>query len=488
MPLTRPPAARWLLCVLLATGTVAQAVDAPPSAHHALQGLQTPVEATRWLEAGPATAGTDGISAAWWEQFKDAVLTHLVTKALSANADVRQAQASLAQALAQQRASEAGQQLQIGTTGSASRQRSGGMNSNQLKGVLSASWSPDVNGTQAAELDRVAALVTAEQASVASTELRVAAEVTANYLQWRDTQARIALTERSLRSFEETQVLTQWRAQAGLATGLDVDTAALNTAQTRASLAPLRTQLAQYEHQLALLGGLTPLQLHGSLAVDPALQIPAAALNGLSAGVPADLLRRRPDVAAAQANLLAQWAATEGTRRAARPSLSLTGSIGWQAATLAGLGQPGSAVASLLGAVSWTLWDNGERQALIDRDDAALQAQRAAFDATLLSAVTDVEDRLVALQQQRLRLPALEQAAQSADAVWQATKHRQAAGLTDVTALLVAQRNALSAWLSLQSARTDLLLALTATWRALGGGWAGVNSSAASAPVGAPAT
>lgn len=426
-----------------------------------------------WLHSGATFIGQrDPASLArWWGQFHEPELDALVALALERNTDLRGARATLRQAQAARAATEAGARPQVGSSASAQRSASRDSAGNQFQLGFSASWEPDLSGAQAAGIQAAGADEQAARADLDTTRMSLTAEVGLAYVQWRGAQARGRITRDSLASLEQTLMLTRWRAQAGLASGLDVEQAQLSTEQTRASLPALATEIAQYEHQLALLTGRAPAELRGTLAAEARVPQSDAALERLAVGLPADLLRQRPDLRAAEAALQAQWARWQQSQRAGWPGLSLSGSVGLQALTLGGLGSGAAAVAALAASVNWPLFDGGQRVALTAQQAAALERSRAVYDGAVLTALKDVEDSLVALRGTRERSASLQQAASAAanTLLWQ--RQRQAAGLTDVATLLEAQRTELGTLLSLQSTQTDLSLNLIRVYKALGGGW-----------------
>lgn len=425
-----------------------------------------------WLQGGADLSGQRDITSLmrWWQQFHEPELDALVALALERNTDLLGARATLRQAQAARAATEAGARPQVGSSVSALRSASRDSASNQFQLGFSASWEPDLSGAQAAGIQAAEADEQAARADLDTTRMSLTAEVGLAYVQWRGAQARGRITRDSLSSLEQTLQLTRWRAQAGLASGLDVEQAQLSTEQTRASLPALATEISQYEHQLALLTGRAPAELRGTLAAEARVPEADAALERLAVGLPADLLRQRPDLRAAEAALRAQWARWQQSQRAGWPGLSLNGSLGLQALTLSGLGSA-AAVATLAASVDWSLFDGGQRASLTAQQAAALDRSRAAYDGAVLLALKDVEDSLAALRGTRERSTALQQAASAAanTLLWQ--RQRQSAGLTDVATLLEAQRTELGTLLSLQSTQTDLSLNLIRVYKALGGGW-----------------
>jgi outer membrane protein TolC len=190
-----------------------------------------------------------------------------------------------------------------------------------------------------------------------------------------------------------------------------------------------------------------------------------------AAGLPAGLLRRRPDVRAAEAQATAALA-TLAQRQAERlPSFNISGRLGLQALTLAALGQPAALVSGISAGINWPLLDGGAARAQVEAQRAALEGARIAYQASVLTAQQDVENALVALRTGREQIASLERAAAAAVEVLSMARLRYQTGLTDFTPLLDAQRSALSAEDALASARTDLALNQVRLYKALGGGW-----------------
>lgn len=441
---------------------------------------------SQWARADtPGVSGApadDATLANWWSQFSDPLLNRLVQQALTDNRDLQSAQATVLRARAARAATQAGFYPTVGIDAGASRSttRQTGVNTFHLG--LSASWEPDVFGAQSAGLAAADADLQTAQWDEATTRMSLLAELGIAYVQWRGAQAREDITRQSLANFEQTLQLAQWKARAGLASALDVQQAQLSVEQTRATLPNLAAEIAQDEHQIALLVGQSPSGWRQAWPIAPG-PVPeaASALQRLDVGVPSDLLRRRPDLRSAEAAIRGAWARKEQARRAGWPGLSLTGSVGLQAATLSGLSASTAGVAALAAAVDWTLFDAGARDALVDQQDALLQRTRIAYDAAVLSALKDVEDGLVALSTSRERTQSLSLAAEAAAQALLSQQQRLQAGLIDFATLLQAQRDELGARLSLRSAQTDVCLNLIVVYKALGGGWpAGEQATIAS--------
>lgn len=474
--------------VLLLAAALAAGCAAPPR-REAASPLQPPL-AERWQRAPAdvAAAPADAQAlAAWWRGIDDPLLATLVDEALAANLDLKSAQAALARARALRDASAAGASPQVGSNASASRNRSNERNSTSLSLGLDASWEPDVFGAIGAGIAAADAQAEASAMNLAATRIAVAGEVALAYLQWHGTRRQIRVAEDNLALQAESQQVAEWRSGAGLATVLDVEQARSSAEQTRSRIPTLRSTLQQTEHRLALLLGQPPTALTERLS-RIGMPATAAALPTLPAlpavGLPADLLRRRPDIRAAEASATAALA-TLAQREAERlPRFSISGRLGLQALTLAALGQPGALVAGLTAAVQWPVIDGGAGRAQVAAQQAALDSARFAYRSAVLVAQQDVENTLAAIVAGRDQVASLERAAAAATEAASLARLRYQSGTIDFTPLLDAQRSALSADDALASARTELALNQVRLYKALGGGW----DAAAGTPAAATAS
>jgi NodT family efflux transporter outer membrane factor (OMF) lipoprotein len=256
--------------------------------------------------------------------------------------------------------------------------------------------------------------------------------------------------------------------QAGLVTSLETEQSRAATEQTRAQLPALQTSIEQTRHALAVLTGRPPAALAQMLAATG--PIPQTAFD-LALSFPAETLRQRPDVRAAEQQVTAAWSRVAQADAARLPSFRLGGSVGLNALTLGALTNGASAVASVLASVSLPLLDGGAALAQSQAQRAALDAARVAYEAAALNALKDVEDALVALQGDRLRLARLQQAAVAATAAATLAGQRFNSGLVDFQTVLDTQRSQLSTQDSVASAQADIGADQVRLYKALGGGW-----------------
>ncbi len=421
-----------------------------------------------WSGSAP-TAGPATSLAQWWQRFNDPLLARLVSQALQANTTVRSAQAALQQARALRDVSAARLAPTVNAAGSAQRSRSGGNEAGKLfKAGFDASWEPDVFGARRSALNASEADAQAAQASLAETQVSIAAEVAVSYIDLRGLQARLAIARNNLASQTETQQITDWRVQAGLASSLDLEQARAASAQTSAQIPTLETSAAQAQHSLAVLTGQAPDALQAQLtAAGPVPQAPGA----LALSLPADTLRQRPDLRTAEQRISAALARVSQADAARYPGFQISGSLGLNALSLGSLASGGTVASALLASISVPLLDGGAARAQVRAQEAALEQTRVAYEATVLTALQEVEDALVALQGDRERLTRLQVAADAAGNAELLARQRYASGLIDFRTVLETQRTLLSTQDSVENTRASLSADHVRLYKALGGGW-----------------
>ena len=420
-------------------------------------------------DAAAAAAATPTPPPPWWALFGEDLLSQIVEQALQRNPDIAGARAALAQAQAQRDLAAAARGPTVGLTGSIQRARSGGRSAeNEFRAGVDAGWSPDPFGVLAQAQTAEEATVRQRTAELGEAELAVAAQVALEYIGLRGGQARLAIARDNLAIQRETLQITEWRAQAGLVSALEVEQARAATEQTLAQLPALQTGIVRAVHALAVLAGRPPASLDALLGAEGS--VPVTTLDPMP-DVPAETLRQRPDVRAAEQAVASAAARLAQADAARMPNFRLGGSLSVGAVTLAGLSSGAALASSLLASVSLPLFDGGAATAQVMVQRAALRQAHAAYRGTVLKALREVEDALVALRSGRERQARLQQAAQSAAAAAQLARYRYGSGLADFQTVLETQRNALATRDALASARADLSAGQVRLVQALGGGW-----------------
>jgi NodT family efflux transporter outer membrane factor (OMF) lipoprotein len=445
------------------------------------QPYVAPVAAPPAAWSAPAPAAPSGPDlAAWWEAFGDATLTSLVRRATAGNLDVRTALSRIREARASVRSARAPLRPSVDASGSARVTGTGG--DSRSAGVdaglggttqsyslgLDASWELDLFGGIRSGIDAAEATADARTADLQALLVSLAAEVALDYIDVRALQQRLAIAQSNVTLQQETLDLTRFRQQAGLGTDLEVQQALSNIASTRAQIATLEGQLAQTVHALSVLLGQPPSALNAELGAPG--PIPTAPI-AVAVGVPAETLRRRPDVRTAERLFAAEWARTNVARADLYPSFRLAGSIGLESLSLARLFVPGARAWSASPSVSTRLFN---RQQL--RENLAIQNERQAqaavtYEARVLGALQDVEDSMTALASEQARRDQLAAAADAAQQAADLSLQLYTAGLRDFREVLDAQRSLLSLQDSLASSGAAVSTDLARLYKALGGGW-----------------
>ncbi|MEO8599396.1 MAG: efflux transporter outer membrane subunit [bacterium] len=431
--------------------------------------------------AASSISGAESGNAAlalWWQRFDDPLLGTLITQALQANTSVNSAQAALAQARALRDIAAAGLLPSVAGSASVGRSKLGEASaSNAFKTGFDASWEPDIFGGNRSALQAGEASAQASAASLADVQVSIAAEVAVSYIQYRGAQTRLMIARSNLASQLETLQITDWRIQAGLLTSLEGEQARAASELTRAQIPTLETSVSQLRHSLALLCGQTPDALRVQLAsISPIPQ----AQDDLALSMPAETLRQRPDVRAAELQVSAAMARVGQADAARYPSFRLGGSLGLNALTLGTLTGSGALVRTLLGSVSVPLFDGGAGLAQVRAQQAALEQERLSYQATVLTALKDVEDALVALGGNRERLLHLRDASDAAANAALLARQRYSSGLVDFQTVLETQRSLFSTQDAVATTTTELSADHVRLYKALGGGWQPESDSAMS--------
>ncbi len=424
----------------------------------------------------------------WWTAFDDPLLLELVDRALVHNTSVRAAQAALQQARAQRDLALAGSLPVARASGSAQRGQTGDNRpGNTFRAGFDASWEPDLFGARQQAQAASEADVQVAAANLGQARVSLAAEVALNAIELRGLQTRLRLSRDSLAAQQESLQLTAWRVQAGLASALDLEQARAASEQTAASLPALETGIRQNLNALAVLTGQVPGTLERWLADRPAQAVPQPPAR-LALGFPAETLRQRPDVRAAEQRVAAAWARVQQADAQRHPNFSLSGSLGLTAPRIGDLFDLSALTRSVLASVSASLFDGGAARAQVRVQQAVLEQARVGHEAAVLAALRDVENALVALQGNRERLARLQAAADAAANAESMARQRYASGLVDYRTLLDTQRTLLSARSELESTRATWSADHVRLYKALGGGWSPTVADDSPASSSVPAT
>lgn len=409
----------------------------------------------------------------WWVVFGDPVLTELMEKARTGSLDVRQAEARLHQARAQRGVTKADSfpSLSAGASSSRTRTRednSEGTTRNLFSNSLDASWELDLFGKKRRSLEAADAALKASEEDHNDVLVTLFAEVALNYVEMRSLQERLFLAEESLKIQSETCDLTRWRHEAGLTTQMDLDQSTLSLEQNRAEIPNFQTSLTQAKNRLAILLGQEP----GTLdkALNRVASIPVAS-ESIAVGIPADVLRQRPDVRRAERKLAAQTAKIGVAKASQYPSFNLLGSIGLESLKLGNLYSAGTETSRAAANAAWTLFDFGRIRKNIEIQTALQEESLAFYEAAILTALEDVENALASYVSEQARQGALKNALKSGESAFVLARDQYSSGLTDFQSVLNTQKSLLSARDQLAVSNANRTGNVIRLYKALGGGW-----------------
>lgn len=406
--------------------------------------------------------------AEWWRLFKDPTLNTIIADAVSGNLDVAQAKARIREARASRAQTVGALFPQVDGSASAIRSRSGGATRSSYRAGFDTSWELDIFGARDRAVEAATYGADAAEDDLDGVLLTLVGDVAATYVEARGYQARIALTKRTVATFRQTEELTKTRFRAGDVSAVDTARAEAQVASTQAQIPSLEAALAQTLHRLAVLTGQPPSAMARPFARSGG--VPAAAATP-RAGIPADVLRRRPDVRTAERRLAATTARIGQAEAARYPSISLTGNISTSALKLGDLAR-NSAIGWAFGpTLSVPIFNGGELAAAVDVARAQRDQSDSALRLSVLTALQDVEDALVGLRQERLRLVSLQRAASASGEAARLSRSLYSSGGTSFLDVLDAERSLYSSEEALLQSRIALATQFIALNKALGGGW-----------------
>ena len=428
---------------------------------------------------GPYSAAS--VPAQFWTTFDDATLTALEGQALEADHDLRIALGRLIEARALRRQAQFDLAPTVTASGGYTKERlsqaqsltGAPLTADFYQAGFDAFWELDLFGRVRREVEAQSAQVQAAQADLRAAQVAVSAEVARSYFELRGAQTQLDVARRNVENQRATLELTQAQLNAGRSTELDTARAQSQLSATLATIGPLEAAVARDIHRLSVLSGREPNALTALLA--PPRELPA--LPELTAvGDPAQLLRRRPDIASAERQLAANTALVGVAIGDLFPKVTFNGSFGYSAAQLSAFGDSPSRGFVIGPAISWAAFDLGRVRAQVAGSRARADVALATYEQTVLRALEETEDALVTHARTR---DSLEQARASADAAGIAARiarTRYEGGMVGFLDVLDAERTQLAAEERLAESRTDAATSLIALYQALGGAWQGAPS------------
>lgn len=416
--------------------------------------------------------------ATFWQEFADPQLDALVEAALSSNHDLRIALANYERANALLRGARFDYLPTLTATAEAADLR---LSADEAQGVsragrdqeswragVSASWELDLFGRVRRGVESRRADAVATAGDFAAMQVVIVGEVVRGYIELRGAQERLRVARANADNQRETLDLVEALFGAGRGTGYDTARASAQLESTLARVPALEAEVAVHQHRLAVLGGRSPDALLADLS--QARPLPAAPA-ALDPGSPGELLRRRPDIAAAEHRLHAATARIGVATADLFPRFTLGGLIGSQAIDSSLLFERDSETRLIALGIDWSFLDIGRVRARMAAADADAAAELARYEQTVLLALEDVENALVRHARSRQQDAHLRRAAEDSAHAAQLAVTRFEAGAADLLDVLDSERTLLQAQDALAQARTRTVNSAAGVYRALAGGW-----------------
>lgn len=425
--------------------------------------------------------------AQWWTTFNDPELSALIGRAIASNLDVKLAAERLIETRAARRITRSNLLPSVDSNTSFQRVRGGfedgnihvGQNSsnsilvspfesNLFQSGFDASWEIDLFGGRRHELRAATAEVRVSEEQWRDTLVSLVAEVARTYTDLRGAQRHLGITQQNIVLQQDTLHLAEVRAQAGLGNQLDVERQKEQLEQTRALVPTFTDEIHRDVHAMSVLLAQPPSELESELEAEAPLpvippQVPV--------GLPSDLLKRRPDLRAAQAELDAASERVGAAKADLFPKIFLSGTAGRQATEFSGFTLGGGNFFSVGPAITVPLFEGGRIRANIAVKKEQYQEAVTRYQQTALAAFQDTEDSLSAYGREQDRRERLQAAVASSKQATELATELYTRGLSDFLSVLEAQRDQLAAEDALVASDTGLVSDLVSLYKALGGGW-----------------
>jgi NodT family efflux transporter outer membrane factor (OMF) lipoprotein len=423
----------------------------------------------KWSIADKYMADTEPNFLGWWKQFEDPLLISLVQRAIQSNLNLKTAQSRIRQARAALWFSEGGLWPSVDVAGSQNRSRAPtGAKTELYRTGLDATWELDMFGGQRRDIEAARADVQASVEDLRDVWVTLTSEIALNYISLRGYQQEIVILKQNLTTQQKTAELTRTRFSGGFVGALDVANAETQVANTAAQLPLLELSVQQTIHNLSILLGSEPTALVKEL--DAAAAIPSAP-TGIAVGIPSDLLRRRPDIRRAETQIHAATALIGVAEADLFPKFTLSGSLGFQNQHADKLANWNRRIWSVGPSASWNIFDAGRVRSNIESQKAIQEQYLLAYQQTVLIALQEAQDALIALTKEQEHRDALQKAVDSSRKSVRLATQLYTEGETDFLNVLTAQRSLFSSEDALVNSNRTVSTNLVALYKALGGGW-----------------
>jgi len=444
-----------------------------------------------WSEAPKESVPAQSEPSRWWAAFNDPELDSLIDRAIAANLGIAAAEARIRESRANRKIAAAPFWPSLTASGSYTRgvqsqnafgsfggsptgsqpgaaSGVGSEPTNQYLANFDATWELDVFGGTRRSVEASQATLEASYFDRGDVLLTLLGDVARNYIEVRGFQRQLDVARTNLALQQDTLDLTRSRYQGGLASDLDVARAEAQVETTASQVPTLETSYKNTVHSLGVLLGEAPGALTDELASTKAIPVASAEIP---AGLSSDVLRQRPDIRRAERQLASATAQVGVATADLYPKFSLVGSAGLQSVGASDFFTSGSKLWSIGPSMTWPIFQGGQIVATIEVRDAQAQEALLTYRQTILTALQDTENAIVAYTRERDRHERLVAAAASNQRAVELSTALYTRGLSDFLSVLDAQRNLLQAQNDLALSETAVSTDLVALHKALGGGW-----------------
>jgi len=460
--ITAKPLAISLLALALTACAVGPDYQAPQTADAQLSGAQS------------SSYDRSRFETSWWQQFDDPVLNQLVQQSLQENRQLRVAFARLraAQAIRDDLGNDQLPTITSRTSGEFGKAQQPGVTEQRVRGErydlgLDMLWELDLFGRIQRQLEASDAELNVAEADYQQLQVSLIAELVDAYGSLRGAQLRERIARANLKNQQESRAITEQLREAGVGSQLDVLRSDARLASTEASLLQLQAEQQRAKHRIATLLGQRPDQLSVDLS---AQELPAIA-KALPVGDPGELLRRRPDIRAAERQLAAATANIGVATADLFPRVSLSGFLGFTAGRGSQLGASHAQAWGLAPTISWAAFDLGSVRARLRGAEAEADGALANYEQQVLLALEESANAFSDYGKRQQRLLALLRQSDASRAAAEQARVRYREGEVDFLVLLDAERERLSAEDAQAQAEVELYRGIVAIYKALGGGW-----------------
>jgi len=413
------------------------------------------------------------ILAKWWSTLNDPILSDLMEKAIVNNKDIGQARARIREERARWNISKAGLFPTLDASGSfrksgSSKETGSGKETDLYSADFDASWELDLFGGTRRSVEAASAELQASEEDLRDILVSLLAEIALNYTEVRTFQARMEMVEKNLAIQDQTYQMAQSLYTSGLSNGIAIQQAKYNLENTRSQIPGLKISLEEAKNRISVLLGENPGSVHGALKETG--PVPVCPLE-IAVGVPADVLRQRPDIRRAEKKLAAQTARIGAAVADLYPKLSFTGSIGFEALDPDKLFLAHSRSYGFGPRITWPIFRAGSIRNNIEVQSALEEELLGKYELAVLNALSEVENQLTVYMEEQNRKQSLNEAKQAAMRAVDLAQNQYQAGMIDFTGVLDAQRSLLSFEDNLIQCEGNIISSLVRLYKALGGGW-----------------